>query len=146
VKRTDNLQENALVKRITDDRAVMDGLKSAQRAGSASLQMNRVTTGNTADIVTTISYNVIQVWQITFTPTLQPFYNSGFLWRLFVEVVSQSGSLIFDNFTEHQPSESSVQVYNLYLMGGASGQTTTLNLQLVIYAIGDGTISVVQTV
>ena len=144
--RTDSLAENVLAKKVDDLKALANEVKSAQRSGSSNIIMNRVATGNAVDFHVTVTYNTIQVWEITFTPTNRPFSNSGFIWHTFFNASNLTGSGSWNTVIEQIPSATSVQVYRLYMMGLISGQSNGFDVQLVMYAIGNGTITIARII
>lgn len=144
MSRLDALPENSIVSRVALLRQTFNELKGSQRTGSADLQPSRVVTTNTYDINTTVTYNNITIWEVVFTPNNRPSPNTGFLWKIFYNATLISGTANFLEVTEQLPGDTSIITQRLYLMGRASGFNSVLGIKIVIYAIGNGTISISQ--
>lgn len=139
--RLQHLPANQLLAQVTSLQETLDALKTAQRAGSGDIQLQRIVTGNAIDFTATIASGAQTIWQVTFTPKDTTFANSGWVWHTFFDIVSQSGTVAWDFQEEGLLTDGVTQSWRMYFAGITSGTTSVVNFLVVLYAIGDGTMS-----
>jgi hypothetical protein len=140
-RRLDKLPANNLQTRIASLQTSLQQLKTAQTAGSSSIVLTRTATGNSPDFTMTPTYDVVNIWKVTFTPNDPTLPNTGFIWHFFVNQTAPPTNTL--QLLEQIPTNQYVRY--IYAMGVTSGVSDTLPTTIVIYAIGGGTISIVQT-
>jgi hypothetical protein len=143
--RLNNLAENNLPQRLLRVKQDFDALKNNQALGSTSVKMYRVVTGNDSDWTVTAAYHAINCFQITFTPSGIVLPDTGFLWHAFFNTRSLTGSDTAIFAIDGPIVSGDSWIYNLYVQGGDPAHTPIYNMYAVIYAMSEGTISVVQT-
>jgi hypothetical protein len=142
--RLNQLPDNQLVQQITAMQQDLDQLKTAQLAGSSDVQLTRVVTGSPIDFTATIASGAQTIWEVTFTPNDTTFANTGWVWHIFFDIVSQSGTVSYDDAVEQLLPTGTQQSWRIYFAGVSSGTPAVLNLLVVVYAIGNGTLSFTQ--
>lgn len=142
--RIKNLSENEMVKRLTDLRAKLDSLKNSQRAGSQNVVIKRIATGNNIDFTMNVSYHTISIWEVTITPSDSTFANTTFIWRIFWNAITVSGSGTVEIIEDVLPPSGGTRKARIYAVGTTNPTTATFGMRTVVYAIGNATLSIVQ--
>jgi hypothetical protein len=145
MSRVEGLAENSIVTRLKTLKLAFDDLKATgQTMGSTSVVLRRVTSGLASDFHVSTTYNVINGWEVTFTPTTEGVANTGFLWHLFFSGINPVGTGSYVTFQEFVSNTGNVWKYRFWIIGTSSGSSIAFDMLIIIYAMTKGTISVSQ--
>jgi hypothetical protein len=145
MSRLDRLAENQLVDRLTKVRQDFDELKATrQTMGSTNVVLQRVVSTATSDFSVVASYNVINIWDVTYTPTSSAILGSAYVWKIFFSGSSPTGSGAQVTFTEFRGVSGNAWTYRFCVIGTTPSQTLSYGVKVILYAMTQGSISVSQ--
>ena len=148
MKRTDNLQENSIVTRLKADRLAFDAIKTSQRAGSSNVNIRRIINSSDpswVDFTTTIAYHQLRIFELTITPAAGTASNGLFVWRIFFNVITTTGTGTTQTNADVFPADANgVRKARVYILGTTPSTSVTYGMRVVLYTIGQATFSIAQ--
>jgi len=141
-QRLKRLPANQLMTRVKQLQDQIEQQKAAQIAGSHNVVLVRTVTGNTVDFNVTAAPNSLQQWKATFVPESGAFANLGFVWHVFWQI---TGTVADTNFFG-DPEPLDPRINYLTVAGLNSGSTDTFTVQVIMYTVGPGTITIEKTI